>query len=74
MDAWSLASKIVKEEWQPDRAYTLDICLSDGKYSLLEANSFSCSGLYACPVEPIVREVSRIALEEWKEYNNEERL
>ena len=67
-DAWMFADKIAKEEWQPDRTYALDICLSDGKYFLLEVNSFSCSGLYACPVEPIVKEVSRIALEEWKEY------
>ncbi|KKL23321.1 hypothetical protein LCGC14_2426540 [marine sediment metagenome] len=69
VDVWSLASKIAKDVWQPDRAYTLDICLSDGRYHLLEANSFSCSGLYDCPVKNIVTQVSRVALEEWKEYN-----
>ena len=69
VDAWLLAQRIAKEEWQPDRAYTLDICKSNGRYSLLEANSFSCSGLYDCPVGSIVREVSRVALEEWMEYN-----
>jgi len=69
IDAFYFAEEIAKTDWQPDRAYTLDICKSDDKYYLLEANSFSCSGLYEAETEPIVREVSRIALEEWKEYN-----
>jgi len=37
--AWSLAQEIAKEEWQPGRAYTLDICKSEGRYYLLEINS-----------------------------------
>ena len=69
-EAEELANKIAKEEWQPDKAYTLDICKSNGQYHLLEANSFSCSSLYACDVVPIVENVSRIALKEWDEYNN----
>jgi len=68
--AWSLAQEIAKEEWQPGRAYTLDICKSEGRYYLLEINSFSCSGLYGCAVEPIVREVSRVALEEYNSYKD----
>jgi len=66
--AFSLASYISKENWQPDIAYTLDICKSNGDYFLLEANSFSCSGLYDCNPEPIVREISKAALKEWKDY------
>ncbi len=65
-----LAEKIAAEEWQPDRAYTLDICQQDDAWYLLEANSFSCSGLYKCDPKPIVKEISRIALEEWEEYND----
>ena len=68
-EAICLADKIAKEKWQPDKIYTLDICRVEDEYSLLEVNSFSCSGLYRCSVEPIVKEVSRVALEEWKEYN-----
>ncbi len=64
-----LAEKIAEEEWQPDIAYTLDICKSNGEYYLLEANSFSCSGLYESEPEPIVREISKAALREWEEYN-----
>ena len=64
-----IAQRIAKEEWQPDKAYTLDVCKSNGEYFMLEANSFSCSGLYKCPPEPIVKSVSEAALKEWKEYN-----
>lgn len=64
-----LVERIAAEEWQPDIAYTLDICKSNGKYSLLEANSFSCSGLYEGKPEPIVKEISKAALEEWEDYN-----
>ena len=70
VEAFELADKIAKEEWQPDKVYTLDICKSYGKYYLLEANSFSCSGLYEADPTAIVREVSKVALEEWKEYND----
>ncbi len=68
-DAWHYAQQIADEDWQPDRIYTLDICKSNGEYSLIEVNSFSCSGLYLCSPEAVVREVSKVALKEWKEYN-----
>ena len=67
-DAYCLADKIAKEEWQPDNVYVLDICRSNDEYFLLEANSFSCSGLYDSDPEPIVREVSLAAEREYKEY------
>ena len=68
VEAFVLASSIAKEKWQPDIAYTLDICKSCGDYYLLEANSFSCSGLYDCDPEPIVKSISESALQEWDEY------
>ncbi len=68
--ALQLAEEIAKEEWQPDVAYTLDICRTTiDTYHLLEANSFSCSGLYLSDPESIVKEVSKVALKEWEEYN-----
>ena len=70
VDAWLLAARIAKESWQPDKAYTLDICKSNGEYFMLEVNSFSCSGLYKCHPEPIIKSVSEAALKEWKEYNS----
>jgi hypothetical protein len=66
--ALKLSEEIAQEDWQPDIVHVLDICRTGDEYSLLETNSFSCSGLYSCNVEPIVREVSRVALEEYNDY------
>lgn len=67
--AFKQAQEIAKHDWQPDRAYTLDIALSDGVHSLLEVNSFSCSGLYNCDYSAVVKEISLTAERECKEYN-----
>lgn len=70
-EAFILANNLAKR-YQPDRAFVLDICKTRaGNYYLLEINSFSAAGLYACDLEPVVREVSRIALAEWKEYQDD---
>lgn len=69
--ALKFAKKVADEEWQPDIAYTLDICKSCGIYYLLEANSFSCSGLYECNPELVVKRISEAALKEWTEYYEE---
>jgi len=68
--AWELAMQIAHESWQPDPMWTLDICKTSSGLFLLEINSFSCSGFYACDVEPIVREASRLAMWEWKDIND----
>jgi hypothetical protein len=59
-------------EYNPDRAWTLDICMTEhGNFYVLEVGCFSCAGLYAMNFETVVREISRIALEDWKEiYEN----
>jgi hypothetical protein len=54
--------------FEPDKIWTLDICQDDSEergesFKLLEIGSFSCADLYKCDVEPVVREVSRIAME-----------
>lgn len=66
--AFDVAYEIAKEEWQPDKIYTVDVCESGGEFSFLEVNSFSCSGIYKCPPRNIVKTVSEIAAREWKEY------
>ena len=50
--------------------WVLDMCKAAGLGApkVLEVNSFSCSGLYGCNIEKIVREVSRVAKEEYDEY------
>lgn len=67
---WDLAREIAGV-WQPETCWTLDIARTTTDYKLIEINSFSCSGLYACDKEVIVREVSKAALEEWQEYQVE---
>ncbi len=68
---WELARKIGEDSWQPDRVYMLDICRTmENEYKLLEANSFSCSGLYDCDCRVIVEVASKLAFEEWKEYRD----
>lgn len=69
-NALKLAIKIAEEKWQPDKVYTIDICESNGKCSMLEINSFSCSGLYDSDMKKVVKEVSKIAVDEWEEYYN----
>jgi hypothetical protein len=66
--AWDLADAIACEVWQPDRCYVLDIAKCGNQYSLIECNSFSCSGLYACNLEAVVRMVSAAAKKEYEEY------
>lgn len=63
-------AQAVVELYDPDRAWTLDICeTKDGKIHVLEIGCFSCSGLYACDKKIVIREVAKAALEEWKEFN-----
>lgn len=63
------ARMVLREvEYSPDRAWCMDICrTSNNALYVLEVNAFSTSGLYQCPMEAIVREVSRVSQEEWEE-------
>ena len=64
-----MANTIAKLDWQPDIVYTCDIALlENGDVKVIELNSFSCAGLYACNIEDILIKVSEIAL---LEYNGE---
>lgn len=66
--ARQLVFDITREEWSPDKCYVLDIAESNGEIGLLELNSFSCSGLYSCDMDKIVKAVSEVAEKEWNEY------
>jgi hypothetical protein len=68
-EAKALADLIAQEKFQPDPMFIIDICQgADKQFYLLEINSFSCGGLYACEMEPIVKKASELALKEWNEY------
>jgi hypothetical protein len=66
-----LAQEVAQREWQADRCYTCDVALLDGrsKARIVELNTFSSSGLYACDTEAVVDAVSRAA---WREYLGED--
>lgn len=58
-------------DYKPDRAWCLDVCRTDDDFlHVLEVGAFSTCGLYQCPMEPIIREVSRVAQEEWEEIHS----
>jgi len=66
--ALCLAIKVATHKWSPDLVYTVDIAETPDGFRVLEINSFSCAGLYSCNLEPIVRSISQLALEEWADY------
>lgn len=63
---------LMAADYSPHRVWVLDVCRAGGVGNprVLEVNSFSCSGLYGCNTDKIVREVSRVALEERAEYDD----
>jgi hypothetical protein len=56
-EALQLAQKIAQEEWEPEKLYTIDVCLSNNQWKLLEINSFSCSGIYDCDPNQIAQAI-----------------
>jgi ATP-grasp domain, R2K clade family 3 len=52
--------------WQPDPIFMLDVCESGGSLWVLELNSFSCSGVYACDADAVVETASQLAAEAWE--------
>lgn len=71
-DAWIYAQARCDIEWEPESVYVMDICQVNQRdeyprFKVLELNSFSCSGLYACDLDIIVDNVSKLALKENEE-------
>lgn len=62
-----LAWEVARRQWQPDRCYTCDVALIEDRTRarVVELNTFSSSGFYACDTRRIVEAVSRAA---WREY------
>lgn len=66
--AFDVANDMAKHSWQPDLIYTCDVAEVKGEVDpkIIELNSFSCAGLYACDKVKVIQEVSEIALQEFK--------
>jgi hypothetical protein len=52
--------------WRPDPIFMMDVCQAEDTLSLLELNSFSCSGLYQCDPAAVVEAVKSLAVAEWQ--------
>ena len=55
-DAGAFAQKMTFD-FEPSRAFVLDIALTEEGYKVIEANCFNSAGLYACDVNKIVNAV-----------------
>ena len=64
----ALAEQVAGHPWQVDVAYTCDVALTPEGAKVVELNSFSCAGLYACDLEKVVDGVSVAA---WREFTGE---
>jgi hypothetical protein len=65
--ATNLVKELLKIGYYPDSVFVMDVCEdSDGNFWLLELNSFSSAGLYACNKTAIVKRVGEIAEQEWR--------
>jgi hypothetical protein len=66
--AFDLAQQIIDSTpWQPDPAFSIDICQAYDKYYLLEIGAFSCSGMYHADVTKIVTAASQLAIKEFND-------
>lgn len=71
VEVMDIAKELSMEIWQPDKIYVIDVCESNGEFGFLEANSFSCSGLYKCDLSAVVSAASDVAANEHMEYNQQ---
>jgi hypothetical protein len=60
-----IATEVASRDWQPDTVYTCDVALSGGRARVVELNSFSCSGLYACDTSAVAKAVTAAMIEEF---------
>ena len=51
--------------WRPDPLFVMEVCETAAGLSVLELNGFSCSSLYECDLEAIVRIASQTAALAW---------
>ena len=67
--AHHIANILSNQEFQLDTVYTCDIHIdSNGDGKVVELNSFSSAGLYACDCDKIVKEVSGCAVADYIEF------
>lgn len=63
-----MAQHIASLDWQADTVYVCDVAMTNNGPKVIELNSFSSSGLYACDTYKIVEAVAKTAT---REYNGD---
>lgn len=60
LEATEKCMEVLQRPFKPDKFFTVDICLgADGKYYLLELNSFNSAGMYAADKAKVVNRIMR---------------
>jgi hypothetical protein len=52
--------------WRPDDLFLMDVAEVGGELRLVELGGFSCSGLYACDPDAVVRAANERAVRAWR--------
>jgi len=58
-------NSIIKDGWQPDVAYVIDLVWHDEKPKIIEYNALSTSGIYGCDIEKLFNRVKKVATREY---------
>ncbi len=61
----AVAGEVARREWQADTVYTCDVALWEGTARVVELNSFSCAGLYACDTKAVAEAVTACIKDEF---------
>lgn len=64
-EAYDVAVQMAKNSWQPDIAYACDVGIVNGEPKIIELNSFSSSGFYACDIPIIISAIDQVAVMEY---------
>jgi len=54
----------VVQYYQPDKAFTIDVCKVGDEYKLLEIGSFNCASMYGNDYDAIVKATNELAIKE----------
>jgi len=64
-EAYQVAKQMALNKWQPDIAYACDVGIVNGIPKIIELNSFSCSGFYACDIMNLINAIDHVAVMEY---------
>jgi hypothetical protein len=66
-DCMAVARKVAASSFQIDNAYCCDVGIVDGEAKVIELNSFSAAGLYACDAKKLFAAVAAEAMRDYLE-------